>query len=285
MSDKNNKIVLYHIVPLTRGQKALMKAIHQPLVNRRGIFVYKNYKDFLDDFARVVKEKLPPLTQQIERALESKHVYDNLGLFVLYADPKLLEISSTAIETKKSELKQRKGRFNPELLKSVFADKELFIPEEDFRSMVAKVEGPKIINIADLARDKLGININDVEDPAKEKEENSDKQSSTNVSSHPVVISSEPDINITKDEIVEPSAPDFHSMASSVEDTNIAAKKFLYLERLLSRIDILKSNVEFMDLMNKLTLLFNKGQQTLSDEEYKAYSKLSGKLYNIIQEL
>lgn len=283
MSDKNNKVVLYHIVPLTRGQKALMKAIHQPLVNRRGIFVYKNYKDFLEDFARVVKDKLPPLTQQIERALESKHVYDNLGLFVLYADPKILEISSAATETKKSELKQRKGRFNTELLKSVFADKELFIPEEDFRSMVSRVEGPKIINIADLARDKLGVNINDVEDT--ESEEGANHESSTVSVSPETSHNSEEDTTKTNDEPLAPAAIDFHSLASSVQETNIAAKKYLYLEKLLSRLDSLKTNVNFVELMNKLTLLFDKGQQTLSDEEYKAYSKLSSKLYTIIQEL
>lgn len=285
MADEK-KIILFHIVPLTRGQKALMKAIHQPLVNRRGIFVYKNYKDFLEDFGRTVKDKQPPLTQQMERALASKHVYDSFGLFVLYVDPAILTKSAEAIETKKNELKQRKGRFNPELLKSVFTDKEVFIPEEDFKQFVDRVEGPRIINIAELAKTKFGIDINDI----KEDETNSSNESNSDDSKQESAeTKSNPNVS-DKPETVNKDEPDnigikTKILASQVKNSNLAAQKYLYLSKLMNRFESLKKNSEFVEQMDQLVSLFDKGQKELSDMEYRIYSKLSGNLYKIIQEL
>jgi len=280
-----NKIILFHIVPLTRGQKALMKAIHQPLVNRRGIFVYKNYKDFLEDFGRTVKDKEPPLTQQMERALESKHVYENFGLFVLYANPVILTKSAEAIETKKNELKQRKGRFNPELLKSVFTDKEVFIPEEDFKQFVDRVEGPRIINIAELAKTKFGIDINDMEEDQTDSEQlNSDQSNSGDAENISTQKTSNEPTTATKNEpAIRGNKPKL--LASQVKNSNIAAQKYLYLSKLMDRFESLKKNSEFVEQMDQLVSLFDKGQKELSDVEYRVYSKLSGNLYKVIQEL
>lgn len=280
-----NKIILFHIVPLTRGQKALMKAIHQPLVNRRGIFVYKNYKDFLEDFGRTVKDKEPPLTQQMERALESKHVYENFGLFVLYANPTILTKSAEAIETKKNELKQRKGRFNPELLKSVFTDKEVFIPEEDFKQFVDRVEGPRIINIAELAKTKFGIDINDMEEDQTDSEQlNSDQSNSGDAENISTQKTSNEPTTATKNEpAIRGNKPKL--LASQVKNSNIAAQKYLYLSKLMDRFESLKKNSEFVEQMDQLVSLFDKGQKELSDVEYRVYSKLSGNLYKVIQEL
>jgi len=284
MADEK-KIILFHIVPLTRGQKALMKAIHQPLVNRRGIFVYKNYKDFLEDFGRTVKDKQPPLTQQMERALASKHVYDNFGLFVLYADPVILTKSAEAIETKKNELKQRKGRFNPELLKSVFTDKEVFIPEEDFKQFVDRVEGPRIINIAELAKTKFGIDINDMEEDQTDSEQlNSDQSNSGDAENISTQKTSNEPTTATKNEpAIRGNKPKL--LASQVKNSNIAAQKYLYLSKLMDRFESLKKNSEFVEQMDQLVSLFDKGQKELSDVEYRVYSKLSGNLYKVIQEL